>query len=264
MNTLREGSQGDDVSKLQERLKQLGFPPGVADGVFGAGTEAAVLAFQKNKGLVADGVVGPTTAAALGFAETELPPPPQMPNVTVQIVSKMFPATPLDHINRNLPFVLRALEDAELTYPEIVLVALATIRAETEGFLPISEGISRFNTSPGGHPFDLYDNRLDIGNHGPPDGASFKGRGFVQLTWRTNYERYGRQIGVDLIQNPEQANDPGIAARLLAAFIGSKETVIMDAVLQDDLRTARRLVNGGSNGLDRFMDAYRIGQRLLT
>jgi putative chitinase len=264
MNTLREGSQGDDVRKLQERLKQLGFPPGAADGVFGAGTEAAVLAFQKSKGFVADGVVGPTTAGALGFAETELPPPPQMPNVTVQIVSKMFPVTPLGHINKNLPFVLKALEDAKLTYPEIVLVALATIRAETEGFVAISEGISRFNTSPSGDPFDLYDNRSDIGNRGHPDGASFKGRGFVQLTGRTNYERYGKQIGVDLIADPDKANDPEIAARLLAAFIGSKEAQIMDAVLQDDLRTARRLVNGGSNGLDRFVDAYRIGQRLLV
>jgi peptidoglycan L-alanyl-D-glutamate endopeptidase CwlK len=163
-----------------------------------------------------------------------------------------------------LPFVLKALEEAKLIYPEIVLVALATIRAETEGFVAISEGISRFNTSPSGDPFDLYDNRSDIGNRGHPDGPRFKGRGFVQLTGRTNYERYGKQIGVDLIADPDKANDPEIAARLLAAFIGSKEAQIMDAVLQDDLRTARRLVNGGSNGLDRFVDAYRIGQRLLV
>ena len=54
-------------------------------------------------------------------------------------------------------------------------MAIATIRAETAGFEPISEFKSRFNTSPQGHPFDLYDSRKDLGNCGAPDGTNFKG-----------------------------------------------------------------------------------------
>lgn len=265
MEILREGMRGSDVTALQVRLQTRGFPPGAIDGTFGPGTEAAVVAFQRSEGLVPDGVVGALTAQALGFPETDLPPVPAMPNVTVAIVSKMFPTTPLDPIKTNLPQVLGALIAADLTSVPIVLTALATIRAETEGFVPIGEFLSRFNTSPGGHPFDLYDNRKDLGNRGPPDGASFKGRGYVQLTGRANYTNYGPIVGIDnLVQQPDQANDPAIAARILAAFIASKQAAIATAIASDDLATARRLVNGGSNGLYRFMSAYRIGANLLA
>jgi putative chitinase len=72
----------------------------------------------------------------------------------------------------------------------VVLGALGTIRAEIDGFVPISEGISRYNTSPNGADFDLYDKRKDVGNQGPGDGAKFKGRGFVQLTSRPNYSHF--------------------------------------------------------------------------
>jgi Putative peptidoglycan binding domain/D-alanyl-D-alanine carboxypeptidase len=58
--TLRLGAQGDDVRRLQERLKELGHNV-VVDSDFGPGTLKAVLAVQKQLGLVADGVVGPLT-----------------------------------------------------------------------------------------------------------------------------------------------------------------------------------------------------------
>jgi len=189
MMTLREGDSGPDVVALQKRLRERSFSPGAIDGNFGPGTEAAVLAFQNSEGLLADGVVGPRTAAALGFAGADLPPPEAMPNVTVAIVSKMFPATPLQNIQNNLPQVLQSLHDASLTSVPIVLAALATVRAETEGFVPISEGISRFNTSPGGEPFDLYDKRRDLGNRGTGDGAKFKGRGYVSTDWTGKLRR---------------------------------------------------------------------------
>lgn len=266
MDTVREGSTGPDVTMLQERLKTLGFPPGAADGVFGPATEAAVMAFQTSEGLLADGIVGNRTWTALGFADDEVPPPPDMPNVTIGVASKMLPSAPLDHIKQNLPLVLHALEDAKLTSVPIVLAALATIRAETAGFMPISEGISRFNTSPGGHPFDLYDNRQDLGNRGPPDGADFRGRGFVQLTGRSNYVHFSQVIGQGdaLLRNPEAANEPRIAAQLLAAFIAAKEIAIKNALLRDDLAEARRQVNGGTHGLAEFTAAYRTGQQLLA
>jgi peptidoglycan L-alanyl-D-glutamate endopeptidase CwlK len=250
------------VVLVQERLKALGFPPGAIDGDFGPGTAAAVKAFQLSERLLADGVVGARTAAALGFGPEVAPPHPEMPDITVAGVAHMFPATPLDNIKRNLPPVLSALAAQHLTALDIVLMALATIRAETEGFVPISEGRSRFNTSPGGRPFDLYDRRADLGNRGPPDGQTFRGRGFVQLTGRANYARIGRLLGLgdQLVNDPERANDPETAAAILAAFIKDKEVAIKTALLEDDLRAARRLVNGGSHGLDRFTDAYRIGQ----
>jgi N-acetylmuramoyl-L-alanine amidase len=56
---------GDDVAALQQRLLEMGFDPGRCDGRFGARTEAALREFQRNVGLSADGILGPTTLAAL-------------------------------------------------------------------------------------------------------------------------------------------------------------------------------------------------------
>jgi peptidoglycan L-alanyl-D-glutamate endopeptidase CwlK len=261
---LKQGSSGPQVRQVQQLLARRGFRPGPADGYFGEATEAAVLAFQRSEGMLADGIVGPRTAAALGIAGAA-PVPSVIPGVTVDAVCEMFPQTPRANIEAHLPPVLDALVAPELTEKCMVLMALATIRAETECFAPISEAVSRFNTSPGGHPFDLYDFRKDLGNQGPPDGQRFKGRGFVQLTGRANYASCGAAVGLGdgLIAQPDLANDPVIAARLLASFLKSREVAIKHALLENDLRAARRLVNGGATGFDRFEEAYRRGLLLI-
>ena len=64
-DTLRNGSRGDAVKALQEKLNSLGYNSGTADGIFGAKTEAAVKQFQKANGLTTDGIVGKKTLAAL-------------------------------------------------------------------------------------------------------------------------------------------------------------------------------------------------------
>jgi putative chitinase len=265
MGTLRQGSSGPGVVALQDALRAHGFSPGLSDGSFGQGTLAAVIAFQRSEGMVADGVAGPRTAAALGLGPIAAPAT-SIPGVTVDVVCQMFPQTPRVNIERNLPPLLDGLIEQNLSDKPMVLMALATIRAEIESFVPMAELKSKFNTSPGGHPFDLYDNRKDLGNTGPPDGARYCGRGFIQLTGRANYAVHSAAIGLgnQLVDNPDLANDPPVAAKLLASFLKSKEVAIKHALLDDDLRTARRLVNGGSHGLDRFTDAYRIGEGLIA
>ena len=62
---LRLGLRGSAISQLQQRLRRLGFFNGAVDGVFGAETENAVKAVQRNYGLDADGVVGSATWDAL-------------------------------------------------------------------------------------------------------------------------------------------------------------------------------------------------------
>ncbi len=71
--TLRLGDQGENVRELQLALNDLGYNAGEADGVFGQTTQNAVVAFQSDAGLSADGVVGPQTAAAINNALAELP-----------------------------------------------------------------------------------------------------------------------------------------------------------------------------------------------
>src|ERR1700690_4578186 len=188
-----------------------------------------------------------------------------IPTISVEIVAQMFPVTKVANIRANLPAVLNERTEAQIPTKERVLMALATIRAEAESFEPVSEGVSHFNTSPGGEPFDLYDHRQCLGNLSPNDGQRFRGRGFVQLTGRANYLEHGRAIGLadQLVANPELANDPDIAARLLASFLKSREERILAALAENDLATARKLVNGGSAGLARFTDAYQRGETLI-
>ena len=59
--TLKKGARGNITKLVQEKLVSLGYNTNGIDGIFGAGTEKAIISFQKNNGLVADGIVGKNT-----------------------------------------------------------------------------------------------------------------------------------------------------------------------------------------------------------
>lgn len=73
--TLQKGSKGEAVTKLQERLKELGYLGGKADGSFGGQSESAVKEFQKTAGLDETGIADPATQELLFSAAA-----PQSPN----------------------------------------------------------------------------------------------------------------------------------------------------------------------------------------
>jgi len=75
---LSVGAKGDDVTKLQQRLKDLGYLDGKIDGKYGGGTKRAVIAFQRRNGLTTDGVAGADTQAKL-YAEDALAAPDGKP-----------------------------------------------------------------------------------------------------------------------------------------------------------------------------------------
>ena len=63
----RYGSRGQEVINIQTRLKKWGYYKGVVDGIYGYQTYTAVKLFQSKNGLVADGIAGPKTLAAIGL-----------------------------------------------------------------------------------------------------------------------------------------------------------------------------------------------------
>jgi len=84
----------------------------------------------------------------------------------------------------------------------------------------------------------LYGGRM--GNDRPGDGYKYRGRGFIQITGKDAYDKIGKAIGIDLLNNPDLANDPSIAARIVPAFF----TLYKGKRPEDleDINTVNRLV----------------------
>ncbi len=93
----------------------------------------------------------------------------------------------------------------------------------------------------------VYANRIGNGPESSGDGWRFRGRGLIQLTGRANYEKYGPLAGVDIVVEPDLAQEPATALKLAAAFWNSKE--LNELADQNHIKTITRRINGGLNGL---------------
>ena len=176
----------------------------------------------------------------------------------------------------------------------------ATIRAETGNFSPSNEGISKYNsyTFPElepvydrhhhflkikthekivnstllGRPYQKYEEDRQVKNLGNAqygDGQKFKGRGFVQLTGRENYRTYSREVH-GLEANPQLAEKPENAAKLIVAYVLKNKAAILKSLDHGNLTEARIVVNGRPkkgklpNGLHEFSSAYETGKKVAT
>ena len=61
------GSRGSEVRNIQQRLKNWDYYKGTVDGIYGTKTKKAVIAFQKNHKITADGICGPKTLELIGL-----------------------------------------------------------------------------------------------------------------------------------------------------------------------------------------------------
>ena len=150
--------------------------------------------------------------------------------------------SPLPNVQRFWPAIRDALKERGMGDPACVVAALATVATEVDTFAPVAE-----------HGTDAelearYHGKL--GNVHPGDGARYRGRGFVQLSGRLNYHNYGRMLGVDLESDPDQALQPGTAARLLAAYF--QDHGVCKLARAGEWQAVRKAVNGGLNGWPKF------------
>jgi predicted chitinase len=96
-----------------------------------------------------------------------------------------------------------------------------------------------------------YEGRKDLGNIYSGDGEKYKGRGYIQLTGRANYKKYGDMIGVDLVDHPELAADPSIAAKIAIAYWNDKKIGGMSLAQQaraGNFDMVTKGINGGFTG----------------
>ena len=144
---------------------------------------------------------------------------------------------------------------------------LATAYHETAGTMqPIKERggpvyLRRMYDVQGARP----DLARRMGNTAPGDGVRFAGRGYVQLTWKTNYARAGAALNAPLVANPDLAMRPDLAAALMREgmtkgwFTGKKLVDYLPIAARADFvdyRAARRIING----TDRDDDIARIAE----
>lgn len=107
-----------------------------------------------------------------------------------------------------------------------------------------------------------YDGRKVLGNVNPGDGPTFIGRGLLHLTGRLNYSKIGKNLGEDLVLNPQSvASDLNLAVRTACEYW--KITNINDAADKDDFNTVMRLINGGHNGRDERYAALQRAKKKL-
>jgi len=251
----------DDVEILQRHLKDWGTLPKDAkiDGLFGSATKAAVEQFQRLRpadrsqfvsgGLNVTGKVDRNTWAELLKVKPEeitivsRPPniwemPPGFSTVDNILEKAQSPSAIRPFAQKNLPLILnQCLDNGVIDRGQIAYV-FATAEHESHFgrfMMELADGWD-------------YEGWPDLGNTEPGDGPRFKGRGFVQITGRRNYRIWSDKLGINLIDNPEKAALPEIAALILvrgmrdASFTG---VGLSDFIVGDrrDFFNARRIVN---------------------
>jgi len=244
MPVLKEGSSGPDVTALQQKLKDLGFDPNGVDGTFGPGTKTALIAFQKSKGLDADGKAGPNTLGELalgdsasgdagaGTATATAPESSAGGGLSLAMLKKIMPLSKMSE--QVLPTLNETMREFEINNRLRAAAFLATLAVES-GEYRYSEELDSGKA---------YEGRKDLGNTHPGDGPRYKGHGRIQLTGRDVHKACGDYFGVDLIANPMLATEEPLATRSAGWFWKFYKTQMNELSDQGKFLETQVKVNG--------------------
>jgi len=262
---LKVGSKGNEVKQLQEKLGLA------ADGSFGPGTEKAVKAWQTANGLTADGLVGDGTWSKMfGGVST---PVAAAPVSNVVIPPSEFK---LEKLKGHVPdAVIAQIPDTaakfNITNPLRLAHFLAQCGHESGGFKAVSENLNYsakglvgtfpkyFNTTTAAQyerkpemiASRVYGGRMGNGDESTKEGFKFRGRGYIQLTGKSNYTNFAKFIGEDTIANPDLVATKYPLASAAFFFDSNKLWSICDKGADTATVTAvTKRVNGGTIGLD--------------
>lgn len=269
---LKVGSSGEDVKKLQAKL---GLP---ADGSFGPKTAEAVKAWQTKNGLTPDGIVGDGTWSKM-FGSTATTAAP------VSIPTSQFK---LEALKGHIPdAVIAQIPDTAAKFGITNVLRLAHFLAqcghESGGFKAVSENLNysadglkkifpkyfpgNLNESYARNPEKIasrvYASRMGNGDEASKEGFKFRGRGYIQLTGKSNYTNFAKFIGEDTVANPDLVATKYPLASAAFFFNSNGLWSICDRGADDATVTAvTKRVNGGTIGLaDRikhFKEYYNL------
>jgi predicted chitinase len=109
---------------------------------------------------------------------------------------------------------------------------------------------------------EQYEGRKDLGNIYKGDGVKYKGRGFIQITGRYNYTQAARDLGIDLVNQPELAERPDVAARVTWWYWKNRVRPNVDSFA--DVRQVTKQINPAMRGLEKRKLAtkdFKMAQR---
>jgi putative chitinase len=110
----------------------------------------------------------------------------------------------------------------------------------------------------------VYSNRMGNGDKASGDGWRFKGRGYIQLTGKTNYSQFGKFIGVDLIANPELvATKYALTSAAWYFEVRKLWGIAAEGIDEKTIIKLTKLINGGTHGLDDRISKTKIFNSLL-
>jgi len=275
---LKNGSKGDEVKKLQEKL-------GVeAIGTFGPKTEAAVKAWQKANGLKDDGIVGDATWAKL-FGKSE----PTAKVIKEDVVIPSGGPLNIEKLKGHIPdVVLAQIPDTAKKFNITNNLRLAHFLSqcghESGGFKAVSENLNysadglkkifgkyfpgNLNESYAKQPEKIasrvYGNRMGNGDEASKEGYKFRGRGYIQLTGKANYTKFTQFIGEDCVSNPDLVATKYPLASAAFFFDSNKLWAICDKGADDATVTSvTKRVNGGTLGLSDRIKHFKEYYNLL-
>jgi predicted chitinase len=234
------GSRGVEVVNLQRALMALGYNVGPTkdDGILGKFTSAAISKFQADNKLQATGTATPETVEAVNKAVAANPKATKLQKAKPEEFKGKIVVSSLG--NKESRDVLAKEAMAQGIKGKELAAFLAQCSHESGGFRYLSEiwGPSAAQKT--------YDGRM--GNNNPGDGYRYRGRGYIQLTGKNNYTQASRELGLDLVKNPDQASTPDIGAKTSVWFW--KTNVQPRVSNWDDVTAITKIVNGGYTGLD--------------
>lgn len=106
-----------------------------------------------------------------------------------------------------------------------------------------------------------YEGRKDLGNTQEGDGYRYRGRGLIQLTGRSNYERYSEYTGIDYVEYPVRVADPPASVDVAGWYWDTHELNIPADL--DDILEITRKINGGFNGLNHRTELFHRAKKIL-
>jgi putative chitinase len=161
----------------------------------------------------------------------------------LQSICRHAPAARLSLV---LPHLNKALLEGEVSTPARLAMFLAQIALESGEFRYSEELWGPSDAQCRYEPPSQLATRL--GNTQPGDGKRFKGRGYIQLTGRSNYAKAALALGIDLVAHPDLAAWPEMAARIAAWYWRTHNC--NGPADRGDVEGTTKLINGGLNGLE--------------